>query len=163
MNCEPLFKNKCFCNENAPHIIVPTTLGFWASLTPIPERQSLQCWNHSFPHPSVHRTLYCCCCYRFPFFKYKSKNYKTNCAIDIFSHRESGLYFFSVYHQCARVINVKMIDQFFNWCVLVLVAIGNITGMGYELANIVIFVIIQPALILLFFVLWRREKRKNKK
>ena len=56
-----------------------------------------------------------------------------------------------------------MIDQFFNWCVWVLVAIGNITGMGYELANIVIFVIIQPALILLFFVLWRREKRKNKK
>ena len=68
-----------------------------------------------------------------------------------------------MYHQCVRVINVKMIDQFFNWCVLVLVAIGNITGMGYELANIVIFVIIQPALILLFFVLWRREKRKNKK
>jgi len=57
----------------------------------------------------------------------------------------------------------QMIDQFFNWCVLVLVAIGNITGMGYNLANIVIFVIIQPALILLFFVLWRREKRKNKK
>jgi len=55
-----------------------------------------------------------------------------------------------------------MIDQFFNWCVLVLVAIGNITGMGYELANIVIFVIIQPALILLFFVLWRIEKKKNR-
>ena len=72
------------------------------------------------------------------------------------------IYFFSVRHQSVSVINVKMIDQFFNWCVLVLVAIGNITGMGYELANIVIFVIIQPALILLFFVLWRREKRKNR-
>jgi len=57
----------------------------------------------------------------------------------------------------------QMIDNFFNWCVSMLVAIGNITGMGYNLANIVIFVIIQPALILLFFVLWRREKRKNKK
>ena len=56
-----------------------------------------------------------------------------------------------------------MIDQFFYWCVGVLIAIGNITGMGYNLANIVIFVIIQPALILLFFILWRREKRKNKK
>ena len=65
-------------------------------------------------------------------------------------------------HQCVSVINVKMIDQFFNWCVWALVAIGNITGMGYELANIVIFVIIQAALILLFFVLWRREKRKNR-
>jgi hypothetical protein len=44
----------------------------------------------------------------------------------------------------------------------VLEVIGDITGMGYELANIVIFVIIQPALILLFFILWRREVRKNK-
>ena len=67
-----------------------------------------------------------------------------------------------MYHQCVRVINVKMIDQFFNWCVWVLVAIGYISGMGYELANIVIFVIIQPALILLFFVLWRIEKKKNR-
>ena len=33
--------------------------------------------------------------------------------------------------------------------------------MGYELANIVIFVILQPALILLFFVFWRIEKKKN--
>ena len=40
--------------------------------------------------------------------------------------------------------------------------IGNVTGMGYELANIVIFVFLQPALILLFFILWRREVNKNK-
>jgi len=55
-----------------------------------------------------------------------------------------------------------MIHNFFNWCVYVLEVIGNVTGMGYELANIVIFVILQPALILLFFVLWRMEKKKNK-
>ena len=55
-----------------------------------------------------------------------------------------------------------MITDFFNWCVYVLEVIGNITGMGYELANIVIFVIIQPLLILIFFVLWRREVKKNK-
>ena len=66
-------------------------------------------------------------------------------------------------YQCVRVINVKMIDQFFDWCVWVLVVIGNVTGMGYELANIVIFVVLQPALILLFFILWRREKKKNRK
>ena len=54
-----------------------------------------------------------------------------------------------------------MIHNFFNWCVYVLELIGNITGMGYELANIVIFVILQPALILLFFVLWRKEVKKN--
>jgi len=55
-----------------------------------------------------------------------------------------------------------MITDFFNWCVLVLEIIGEITGMGYELANIVIFVIIQPSLILLFYILWKKEKRKNK-
>ena len=55
-----------------------------------------------------------------------------------------------------------MIHDFFNWCVKVLEWIGNVTGMGYELANIIIFVILQPALILLFFIMWRIEKRKNK-
>jgi hypothetical protein len=34
-------------------------------------------------------------------------------------------------------------------------------GIGYYLANIVIFVFLQPALIILFFILWRKEKRKN--
>ena len=55
-----------------------------------------------------------------------------------------------------------MIHDFFNWCVYVLEVIGDLTGMGYELANIVIFVIIQPALIILFYSLWKKEKRKNK-
>jgi hypothetical protein len=54
-----------------------------------------------------------------------------------------------------------MINNFFNWCVYVLEVIGNVTGMGYELANIVIFVILQPGLILLFFILWRVEKKKE--
>ena len=54
-----------------------------------------------------------------------------------------------------------MIDQFFLWCVWVIEVIGEVTGMGYELANIVIFVILQPGLILLFFILWRRQKKIN--
>ena len=54
-----------------------------------------------------------------------------------------------------------MTNDFFLWCVWVLEVIGEVTGMGYELANIVIFVILQPALILLFFILWRREKNKK--
>jgi hypothetical protein len=54
-----------------------------------------------------------------------------------------------------------MIDQFFLWCVWVLEVIGEVTGMGYELANIVIFVILQPGLILLSFILWRRQKKIN--
>ena len=56
-----------------------------------------------------------------------------------------------------------MIDQFFLWCVWVLEVIGEVTGMGYELANIVIFVVLQPGLILLFFILWRRQKKVNSK
>ena len=54
-----------------------------------------------------------------------------------------------------------MINSFFNWCVKALELIGEITGMGYELANIVIFVVLQPALIVLFYILWRREKKKT--
>jgi len=57
----------------------------------------------------------------------------------------------------------NLIGSFFYWCVDVLVFIGEVTGMGYALANIVIFVILQPSLILLFFVLWRREKSRNEK
>ena len=59
----------------------------------------------------------------------------------------------------------KLITDFFMLCVNILQVIGGAPGeygFGYYLANIVIFVFIQPALILLFFILWRKEKRKNK-
>ena len=55
-----------------------------------------------------------------------------------------------------------MIDQIFWICVDVIKLIGDVTGMGYNLANIVLFVILQPGLIVLFYVLWRREARKNR-
>ncbi len=55
------------------------------------------------------------------------------------------------------------IDSIFGYCVWILQVIGDVTGMGYNLGNLVIFVILQPGLILLFFILWRLEKRKNKK
>ena len=54
-----------------------------------------------------------------------------------------------------------MLNNLFDWCVSVLLFIGDTTGMGYELANIVIFVILQPTLILLFYILWRLEKNKK--
>jgi len=59
----------------------------------------------------------------------------------------------------------KLITDLFMLCVYILQAIGGAPGeygFGYYLANIIIFVILQPALILLFFILWRKEKRKNK-
>ena len=57
------------------------------------------------------------------------------------------------------------VTKFFMYCVYVLQVLGGSPGefgFGYYLANIIIFVILQPALILLFFILWRNEKRKNK-
>ena len=53
------------------------------------------------------------------------------------------------------------VDKFFDWCVKILEIIGDYTGWGYELANIIIFVFLQPGLILLFFCLWIRAKIKN--
>ena len=53
-----------------------------------------------------------------------------------------------------------MINDFFNWCVLVLEITAQHTGMSYELINILIFVILQPLLIAIFFYLWRRERHK---
>ena len=53
-----------------------------------------------------------------------------------------------------------MINDLFNWCVLVLEIMAEYTGMSYELINILIFVILQPLLILFFFYLWRRERHK---
>ncbi|MDA9352955.1 hypothetical protein N9R37_00140 [Gammaproteobacteria bacterium] len=62
-----------------------------------------------------------------------------------------------------RFYNVmgQLISDFFFWCVHVLEVIGEVSGMGYALANIVIFVILEPALIILFFYLWIKERRKN--
>ena len=56
-----------------------------------------------------------------------------------------------------------MINDFFNWCVLVLEIMADLTGMSYELINILIFVILQPLLIVIFFYLWRRETKKYKR
>ena len=55
----------------------------------------------------------------------------------------------------------EFVINFFNWCVEILVNIGDFTGWGYELANIIIFVFLQPTLILLFFCLWIRAILKN--
>jgi hypothetical protein len=60
------------------------------------------------------------------------------------------------------IINLYMENEFFNWCVLVLEIIGDLTGLGYEAANILIFVIIQPSLIIIFYLLWKYEKKRNR-
>lgn len=56
----------------------------------------------------------------------------------------------------------ELIDFVFKVCVIVLVDLANLIGISYEAINIIIFVFLQPALILLFFILWRKEKKKNR-
>ena len=55
------------------------------------------------------------------------------------------------------------IATIFGLCVWVLQVIGDFTGMGYELANIVIFIVVHPALTIVLFVLWRRSQRQASK
>ena len=57
---------------------------------------------------------------------------------------------------------IGWVDTIFRVCVYILVDLSEIMGISYEAINIWIFVIIQPLLILIFFILWRKEKNKNK-
>ena len=56
----------------------------------------------------------------------------------------------------------ELVDFIFKVCVFILVDLANLLGISYELINIIIFVILQPTLILLFFILWRKEKKRKK-
>tara|TARA_B100000035_G_scaffold230224_1_gene198387 strand:+ start:178 stop:402 length:225 start_codon:yes stop_codon:yes gene_type:complete len=57
---------------------------------------------------------------------------------------------------------VGWVDAIFRVCVYILVDLSEIIGISYEAINIWIFVIIQPLLILIFFILWRKEKKRNR-
>ena len=54
----------------------------------------------------------------------------------------------------------EIIDFVFKVCVIILVDLANLVGLSYEVINIIIFVFLQPGIILLFFILWRKEKKK---
>ena len=56
----------------------------------------------------------------------------------------------------------ELVDFIFKVCVFILVDVANLFGISYELINIIIFVILQPGLILLFFILWIKERKKNR-
>ena len=59
----------------------------------------------------------------------------------------------------------EIIDKLFDVCCAIIYYIGNITGSGfegYQIVNLIIFMFLQPALILLFFILWRTEKSRSK-
>ena len=56
----------------------------------------------------------------------------------------------------------EQIDYIFWKCIDILNYICSVTGMSYELLNILVFVIGQPALILLFYTLWRFERWRRR-
>ena len=59
---------------------------------------------------------------------------------------------------------IEFINLVWGVCIYILQVLGGSPGefgLGYMIANLLIFVIIQPTLILIFFVLWREEKKKN--
>ena len=53
----PLFQRQISTSQLWTFKFVPTTLVLWVSFSPIPECPHLQCWNHTLPTPSVHRTI----------------------------------------------------------------------------------------------------------
>ena len=55
----------------------------------------------------------------------------------------------------------ELIDFIFKICVIILVDLANLLGLSYEAINIIIFIFLQPGLILIFFILWRRERKKK--
>ena len=59
---------------------------------------------------------------------------------------------------------IDLLNWFWGICIYILQVLGGSPGefgLGYMVVNILLFVIIQPSLILIFFILWRKEKKKN--
>ena len=54
------------------------------------------------------------------------------------------------------------IESFFVWCVELMRLLATISGMTYKEINVYVFLVLQPALIILFFVLWRIEVARGK-
>ena len=54
-----------------------------------------------------------------------------------------------------------IVTLLFNICCGIIYLIGEVTGIGYELANLLIFVLIHPLITLIFFILWRKAKNKE--
>ena len=56
----------------------------------------------------------------------------------------------------------NFIEWFFFLCVDFMHMVAFLTNTNYKDINTIIFLLLQPGLILLFFVLWRLEKRRRK-
>ena len=53
---------------------------------------------------------------------------------------------------------IDVIENLFEVCCQFIYLIGQYTGLGYELTNLLLFVVIHPAITLTFFILWKKAK-----
>jgi hypothetical protein len=53
-----------------------------------------------------------------------------------------------------------MIDQIFDWCVLVLVYWANILGITYKEINVWVFVVLWPIITLMLLVICIRQQQR---
>ena len=53
------------------------------------------------------------------------------------------------------------IETFFVWCVELMRFLANMSGMAYKEINVYIFLVLQPALIILFFGEYKQLEEKN--
>ena len=57
----------------------------------------------------------------------------------------------------------NFIGRFFFLCVDFMHMVAFLTNTNYKDINTIIFLLLQPGLILLFFILWQLEKRRGEK
>jgi len=57
---------------------------------------------------------------------------------------------------------VEFVTELFAFCVFIMRTAAVLAGLTYKEINAIVFLIVGPALVLLFFGLWRFEKRKSK-
>ena len=55
----------------------------------------------------------------------------------------------------------NLISSIFSECVELMRLMATLTGLSYKEINTIIFLILQPSLVLIFFLLWQREKTKG--
>ena len=58
-------------------------------------------------------------------------------------------------------VSADIVSEIFTACVQFMYFVCGLTGISYEALNIWLFIIIQPALILAFFLLWLRERLRQ--
>lgn len=55
---------------------------------------------------------------------------------------------------------MELISYLFQLCVNAMYLLADLTNTTYKEINAIVFLILQPVLVMLFFLLWRYEKKR---